>query len=271
MPVVKHEAFFRRHLVFTGEELAVHPAVRGAVGNRGKEALLAYYTKRGRVVRVRRGLYAVIPRGAEPDSYPVDPYLVAARLTPDAILSHHTALEFHGRAYSVWHHMIYSASRPVGSLTFHSWAFRGTMFPAALLRAKAEHVGVLDSECAGVGVRVTSLERTLVDVLHRPELSGGWEEIWRSLESVEFFNFDRVVEYALLLDNATTAAKVGFFLEQHREALMVEERHLSPLRERRPRQPHYLDRAGGKPGYLVADWNLVVPNEVLEQTWGQVL
>jgi len=39
-----------------------------------------------------------------------------------------------------------------------------------------------------------------------------------------------VVEYALLFDNATTAAKVGFFLEQHREYLMIEKKHLKELR-----------------------------------------
>ena len=100
---------------------------------------------------------------------------------------------------------------------------------------------------------------------------GRLEEIWRSLESVEFFNVDQVVEYALLLGNATTAAKVGLFFDQHREALMVEERHLKPLRDRRPRQPHYLDRAGGHSPCLVADWNLVVPKDVLERSWGAVL
>ena len=86
-------------------------------------------------------------------------------------------------------------------------------------------------------LRVTNLERTLVDVLDRPGLSGSWEEIWRSLESVEFFDLDKVVEYALLLGNATTAAKVGFFLEQHRETLMVEDRHLKELQVP-ARQPH---------------------------------
>ena len=45
---------------------------------------------------------------------------MAAKLTPDAVLSHHTALEFHGRAYSVWSHLIYTASRPVGPFTFRS-------------------------------------------------------------------------------------------------------------------------------------------------------
>ncbi len=57
----------------------------------------------------------------------------------------------------------------------------------------------------------------------------------RSLESVEFFDLDKVVEYALLLGNATTGAKVGFFLEQHREPLMVEDRHLKALQGLRPR------------------------------------
>ena len=269
MPVVKHEAFFRRHPVFTGDELAAYLTSWGEVGARRQEALLAYYTKTRRVVRVRRGLYAVVPPGANPSAYPIDPYLVAAKLTQDAVLSHHTALEFHGRAYSVWHHLIYSASRPVGSLTFRSQVFRGAKFPKALLRSGTEHFGVLNSERSGVAMRVTNLERTLVDVLHRPDLSGGWEEIWRSLESVEFFDIDQVVEYALLLDNATTSAKVGFFFEQYREALMVEERHLRPLRDRRPQQPHYLDRTRPQPGCLAPDWNLVVPRDILERSWGR--
>ncbi len=106
-----------------------------------------------------------------------------------------------------------------------------------------------------------------MDVLDRPDLSGSWEEIWRSLESIEFFDLDKVVEYAILLGNATTGAKVGFFLEQHRELLMVEYRHLKLLNDMRPRQPHYLDRAKRKSGRLVSEWNLVVPREVFERSW----
>ena len=102
-------------------------------------------------------------------------------------------------------------------------------------------------------------------------VAANWEEIWRSLESVEFLDLGKVVEYALLLGNATAAAKVGFFLEQHRETLMVEDRHLRALRDLRPRQPHYLDRSKRTPGRLVSEWNLVVPKEVIERSWGEVL
>lgn len=41
--------------------------------------------------------------GIDTDSYPVDPFLVAAKQTTDSVWSHHTALEFHGKAYPVIH------------------------------------------------------------------------------------------------------------------------------------------------------------------------
>ena len=93
----------------------------------------------------------------------------------------------------------------------------------------------------------------------------------RFTASVEFFNLDMVVEYTLLLNNATTAAKVGYYLDQHREELMVEDRHLQPLWEMRPRQAHYLDRNRRESGSLAADWNLVIPAEITERSWAEVL
>lgn len=271
IPIMKHDVFFLRHPVFTGKELADYLLATGKVGNRTQEALLSYYRKTGRVVLIRRGLYAVIPSGANPDSYPIAPFLVAAKLTSDAVLSHHTALEFHGRAYSVHTHFIYSASRPVSTFSFRDHVFRGAKFHEMLLQLGEERFGVSTAERSGQDLRVTSLERTLVDVLDRPDLTGSWEEIWRSLESIEFFDLDKVVEYVRLLNNATTAAKVGYFLEQHHETLMVDDLHLSMLRGMRPRQPHYLDRSKRKSGRLVSGWNLVVPEDVFERSWGEVL
>ncbi len=267
---MRHDAFFRKHPVFRGEELADHLTASGRVGKRLQESLLAYHTRTGRLVRVRRGLFAVIPPEADGDTYPIDPYLVTSKLTADSVLSHHTALEFHGRAYSLWHRFTYLAARPLDTFTFRSQVFRGTKFPETLVRSGVESFGVSTAERGGMSLKVTSLERTFVDVLDRPQFSGGWEEVWRSLESIEFLDLDRAVEYVLLLANATTAAKVGFYLEKHREALMAEERHLTELREKRPRQPHYVDRRSRGSGILVAAWNLVVPTEVVERSWEEL-
>jgi predicted transcriptional regulator of viral defense system len=269
--MMKHDEFFRKNPVFTGEDMAKHISLQGKSGGRTQEALLAYHQRTGQIIRIRRGLYAVIPRGASKDLFTVDPYLIASRLASDAVLSHHTALEFHGRAYSLFTHITYSASRPLGSISFQSHVFRGTKFPKDLESQGKTQTGVLIAEHAGISLRVSSLERALVETLDRPDLSGSWEEIWRSLESIEFFNLDKVLAYTLLLKNATTAAKVGFFLEQHQAQFMVEDRYLKMLHDIRPRQAHYLDRSKRKTGRLVKKWNLVVPVEVLERTWGEVI
>jgi predicted transcriptional regulator of viral defense system len=204
----------------------------------------------------------------EPARCPVDAFLLAARMTDDAILAYHTALAFHGRAHSVSHEFRYLTARHARALAWRGERFRPVTFPAALRGAKQESFGVKTVDRLGLSVRVTTHERTLVDVLDRPDLGGGWEEVWRSLESVEFFDLEQVVAYALLLDNATTAAKVGFFLETHRKTLMVPDGPLARLRARRPVAPHYLDPSAPRGrGRLVAAWNLVVPAEILDRTW----
>ena len=268
---MKHDEYFRKHLVFTSKELDSYLSAAGNISPRAKESLLKYHRKAGHVVLIRRGLYAVIPLGASPDTFPIDPFLIASKLTKDAVISYHSALEVHGNKYSTREEIIYSAIRPVLPITFRTRIYRGTKYPKSLCRINKERTEIITVERSGMDISVTTLERTLVDVLDRPALSGSWEEIWRSLESIAFFDLDRVIEYAQLLGNASTIAKLGFFLEQHRESLMVEDKHLSVLRENRPKKPHYLESAKREPGKLVADWNLVLPVELIERSWGEVL
>ena len=213
----------------------------------------------------------MVPLGSSPKSYPVDMYLLASKMAEDAVLAYHTALEYHGKAYSVYHRFHYLSTRRSLPINFRSYEIKRVPVPQALRAKGREMFGVTRQKRLGGELRVTSLERTFVDVLDRPQLTGSWEEIWRSLESIEFFDIDQVVEYALLLENATTAAKVGFFLTQHKESLMVEDLHLKPLRDMRPRQPHYLVRGKRMDGRLVKKWNLIVPDEILKCSWGEVL
>ncbi len=268
---MKLNEFLSQHAVFTVDELDCFLSDRGSGNSNTRKSLLTYYRNRGRIIRVRRGLYATVPLGTDPASSPVDPYLVTAKMTADAVLAYHTALEFHGKAYSLYTKLLYISASKSLPLNFQSHEIRGVPVPHPL-RAKGEEMfGVTYHKRSGVELRVTNLERTFVDVLNRPDLTGSWEEIWRSLESVEFFDLDQVVEYALLLENATTTAKVGFFLEQHKETLMVDDAHLNPLRKLRPRQPHYLIRSKRKGCQWVKEWNLMIPVAILNKSWGEVL
>ncbi|MFC1586042.1 transcriptional regulator [Fibrobacterota bacterium] len=209
--------------------------------------------------------------GSDPDSYQVNPCLIASKLTSDAVLGYHTALEFHGKAYTVFRRYYYISSSKSLPLEFQSNEFLRAPVPPSLQMKNKAHFGTSTYKISGVDIRVTDLERTFVDVLDRTDLGGGLEEVWRSLESIEFFDMDKVIKYVRLLSNSTTAARVGFFLDRHRESLMIEEKHLKPLRKLRPGQPHYFERGKRKDCQFVKDWNLLVPVSLMNKSWEEVL
>lgn len=263
---MEHEAVLGELPVFTTSDLRERLPV--SAGRGAAQRVVAGWESAGRVVRVRSGLFAAVPSwSAGPEGFSPDEYLVVSKLARDAVVSHHGALEFFGCAYSVWTECVYSAAAPLPLFRYGPSCYRGTRYPVALRRAGREQWGVVEKRFQGGVVRATSMERTFVDVLSAPRLAGGWEEVWRSLQMVDDLDVCGVVEYATLLDNATTCAKVGYFLERHREFWPFDDRILDPLRLRKPRQPHYMDRSDG--GNLVRDWNLIVPYAVAEETWDQ--
>ena len=260
--------FFAARPVFTHEEYLALRAERNT-NRRTADALLSHHVAAGKLLSVRRGLYAAVPPGTAPDTLQVDPYLLATKLAPDAVIAYHSALQFRGKTYSVSHRYTVITRSHLRPLTFQGNEFLGVQ-PRRALRALPDvGGGVVIEAHAGVTVRITNFERTLVDLLDAPDLGGGWEEVWRSLEMVEYFDLDAAIAYTIKLGSALTAARVGFFLEQHRETLFVEDAHLQALRENAPRQPRYWDRKR-EAGRLVKPWNLIIPERMLDRSWIEV-
>ncbi|HSW69632.1 MAG TPA: transcriptional regulator [Gammaproteobacteria bacterium] len=264
---MKPADFFNQHPVFTSKEYAGFLELEKHAGERAQEALLSYHIKAGNLIRVRRGLFAVVPSGSSPESYAVDPYLIAAKLVDNTVIGYHSALAFYGKSYSITHQFCVLSHARSANIPFREDIFRLVLFPKSLREKRQEMFGVKTVLHRGCQLRVTGFERTLVDMLDRPDLSGGWEEVWRSLESVEYFDLDKVIEYAFLLDNVTTIALVGFYLEQHQKELRVKDYHLAKLEARRPKQPHYVDKLQKSSSKFNSRWNLIIPSEIIEQSW----
>jgi predicted transcriptional regulator of viral defense system len=259
--------FFREHPVFTSQEYAYFLEKERRAGDRNREASLAYHLKAGHLLHLKRGLYAVVPPGGSLESFIADPYLIAGKLSEDAVIGYHTALAFYGKSHSITHQFcVLTENRPT-RLVIQQNAFRLVSFPQSLLKQQQAFFATKLIPYQGSELRVTSFERTLVDMLDRPSLSGEWEEIWRSLESVEYFDIDKVIKYTLLLNKATTTALVGFYLEQHQQELHVKETDLEILQAHTPKEPHYIDRQKKTLKKFNARWNLVIPAEIIEKSW----
>ena len=266
---MKPKAFFARHPVFRFDEFRAAHLASGQRSAATTASVLKQHVAAGHLINVRRGLYAVVPPAADAATFRIDPFLVASRLAEDAVIAYHAALQLLGVAHSLSNRITYLTRHRARPFQFQDLEYVPVLVPVALRKRQDLGGGIREERRQSLVVRVTGHERTLVDVLDAPALGGGWEEIWRSLEAIEFVDLDLVIAYALRLGSALTIARVGFFLEQHRDALLVEDRHLEALQAHAPGQPIYFERHT-RGGTLVPRWNLIVRDEVRTRAWAEV-
>lgn len=255
---MKPAEFLHTHALFSRSEFAAAMRLHGPAAPATLTKHLQTWRRDGRLLAVRRGVYLRLAAGQSPADASVDPLALASRLAPDATLAYHTALEALGYAQSAFERLYFvtwTKSRPL--------RFQDREYVPVRPRAKlslTEDLFVVRLERAGLEVRSTSLERTLVDVLDRPDLAGGMEEVWRSLASVEALDFASLTRYADLIARPLLNARLGYVLEAHAGRWLSPPKLLASLEAKRPAGPVYLDRR--QPGRLIGRWNLVVPPDM---------
>jgi predicted transcriptional regulator of viral defense system len=255
--------FLEHHPVFTLGEFREHFSIQNAESASGT---IQHNKGKNRIGMVKEGLYYAIRPGQSVLTAPVDPFLLASKLAPDAVLSYHTALDLLGFGHSVFNSYYCFSSRFRPALRFRRDHFRVVLTPEKLQKKSQELFGTEKVERQGVKIIVTGKERTLVECLEKPQHCGGFEEMYRSLEKIPFIRPDVLVQYLDLREQKNLYARTGFFLEQHREDLHVEDSLLQQLAQNVPTQPVYWTQHR-KGGALMKRWNLIVPEDVRDRSW----
>ena len=261
------KSFFEANPVFRYEEFAAFMQSHGIDRPASIRQQLSYHHKKGHLIHIRKFLYAVKPASIKEEDFWIDPYSIAGKASSDAVLAYHTALELLGLAYSSFDELVFLTARPAQLFSYAGQRFRPVIFPKALLNQNRGEYGIDTIKRQGTEVKLTGVERTIVDVLDRPDLGGGWEEVWRSLDNVIQMDLDKLIEYTLLLKNATVVAKVGYFLEQRPSHLMVDQKYIQKLLPYIPKQPHYMNRSRKEKGKYFEKWQLIIPLEIIERKW----
>jgi predicted transcriptional regulator of viral defense system len=256
--------FLETHPVFTLKELQEYYSPSG--GGREVYDLLLHNKRMGRIGVKKSGLYYAIRPGSDAATTQVDPFLIAAKLVEDSVLSFHTALDLLGFSHSIFNSYYYYSSQSHPAKQFGNDHFRCVLQPGILRKKSSALFGTERIERSGVKVVVTGKERTLVDVLERPQFCGGFEEMYRSFEKMPYVQTELIMNYLDLREQKNLFALVGFFLEQHREQFNIEESFLQTLEHNLPVQPLYWDRSR-KGGILSKRWNLLVPADVNNSNW----
>jgi predicted transcriptional regulator of viral defense system len=254
--------FFATHPVFSLDEAST--AFRLSGGRAGTVQRLKYHVETGRLKVVIRGVYAVVPPGANAEEFKPDPLLVVAAFRPEGIFSHHSALELQGVAHSVRNECTLYAEGRRKPVLVSGATIRFLDHPAPMRTESCGHLGTRKIERQGRLLRATGPERTLVEGFRRPGLAGGLEELVTSASGFAVLDLTLLDQILQKYSVAKLWAATGWFLERFRETFHVSEEFLSHLERHRPSVPQYVER-NRRGGELASRWNLILPRELLRE------
>jgi predicted transcriptional regulator of viral defense system len=163
---------------------------------------------------------------------PISEYEVLMEAHPYAALGHSSALVFHQLTDELPKSIIALVPRgdvrdthPSGTLA-EDWVGIGLVAgrktpriynqPVQWITVTPQHYfGIHEYRPFGFGVRATNPERTLIDSLHKPELSGGMNNVLKSWAIArETVDINAIIQYVDRLDINVLRQRVGFVLEE---------------------------------------------------------
>ena len=222
------------------------------VGNESTAHTLAYrYVKQGYISRVRRGLYVALDLLTKSSS--VNKYRIASKISEESYVSHYSAFEYFGLQNQVSYVVNVSSDTP-----FAKFDFEGNTYLCISSRLPQGVTQLSD------GVRITDIERTILDGINDFDKVIGLEELLRCLSLVPSLDEQRLLEYLSAYGKQVLYQKTGYILEHLKSELRLSDRFFETCAAKIGESKRYLLRdSSPRDSQYYQRWRLVAPKNLM--------
>ena len=216
------------------------------------KALLSDMTQRGLLMRLKEGVYYIIPYEQDAESFMPDWHLIAGSLVNDTqyYIGYYSALQIHNLITqpSLKEQIVVSKQiRPtIFKIKDVSFQFiyhnQNHFFGSKNIWVDNYHK-----------VLCSDLEKTIVDCLFKPDYAGGIGEIARAISmSKKDINFNRLLEYTRKFHSQAVIKRLGFILE----VLDIKTSIVDELLKLKTESYVQLDTELPKSGAMIKRWSI---------------
>lgn len=214
-------------------------------------ATLKSLVKSGRIVKLKGGLYALV-NPLTGDMF-ANRFEIATALHKGSFVAFHSALEFYGlgnQMYSEVHVFTTTQYRPdfIDGLEYVYFETKYT-----------EGISVVEQNSA---VRVTELERTVVDCLNRTDVAGGLEEVYTALSAISYCNEEKLLKHLEAYDKTILYKKAGFFFSLLQPTYLTN-KFFDVCKENVSSRFSDIRENKNADGKRINAWKLIVPKEIV--------
>jgi len=215
--------------------------------------MLSKMTKRGLLMRVKEGVYYVIPFEQDPKTFMPDWHLLSQYLVGDAeyYIGYYSALQIHS---------LTTQPNLKEQIVVNKQIKPSTLFvkeiPFQFIYHNEKHFfgnkkTWIDSFNR---VQCSDLEKTIIDCLFKPEYAGGITEIAKAIYKIkEKIDYSKILQYAKRFDSQAVIKRLGFLLE------LLEIKHctIDELQKLRTNSTVLLEPSYSKEGKITSRWAIL--------------
>ncbi|OFY96831.1 MAG: transcriptional regulator [Bacteroidetes bacterium RIFCSPLOWO2_12_FULL_31_6] len=214
--------------------------------------LLSDMTKRGLLMRLKDGIYYIIPYEANAETFMPDWHLIAEYLVNDAehYIGYYSALQIHNlitqpslKEQIVVSKQIRPSEIKIKNIPFQFIYHNDKHF----FGAKKIWIDSFNK------VLCSDLEKTFIDCLFKPDYAGGIVEIAKAIYmSKEKIKYNQLYDYAIKFNSQAVIKRLGFLLE----FLKINTEIIEKLQEKKTNSYVLLDTELPKQGKRLSRWSI---------------
>jgi predicted transcriptional regulator of viral defense system len=214
--------------------------------------LLSDMTKRGLMMRLKEGVYYIIPYEQSAASFMPNWHLIAEYIVKDAeyYIGYYSALEIHNLITqpSLKEQIVASKQIRPSVIKIKEIPFQYIYHnPNHFFGTKKVWIDNFNK------VQCSDLEKTIIDCLFKPEYAGGIVEIARAINiSKNQIKFDKLLEYSVRFKSQAVIKRLGFLLE----LLDINNNIIEDLQKEKTASYVLLDTELPTSGKMVSRWSI---------------
>ena len=202
-----------------------------------------------KIMKVRKGLYVIVDVSGEPMATKFE---IASKITDDAFLCYHSALEFYGVANQVFNTVTVGSKSRFNPFTFLDIDY--------IRKLPKNDYGIEYIEQAGV--RVTTLERTVIDCIDDIDACGGIDELLGALGQIRILDEKKLLGALDAYNCVLLYQKAGYILQHYQSKFGLSDAFFAECKQHLTKQVKYfLKDEYGEVEYN-SEWRLMAPKNL---------
>lgn len=211
--------------------------------------------KKGLIKKVRKNIYSVV--NPVTGQIVATRYQIACAVTDTAYISHHSAFEYYGLANQVFYEVYVSSETKFNAFEYEHVTYKYV--------ASRMQEGIVEAKNT-TGVRITDLERTVIDSIRDYNKIGGFEELLNCLEGIHYLDEEKLLLYLKVYNIQGLYQRVGYLLQHYQKEMQISNDFIDCCKEKIGKSRRYLLNESIDGSTYNREWELMVPKGLFEIT-----